>query len=82
MMSHDLKELLKLIFDTAFDPEYDDCFGTINELAEVAGLAWLTVDRLYRRQTRFPRYDTIVKLAKAVGFDVKLMMQELDDAAV
>jgi len=67
-----LKQIRKDIFDAAFDP--DICgYSTTNELAEEADLCWTTVDNLYRGVTKKPGWFTIVKLAKAVGMDVRLI---------
>lgn len=45
---------------------------TVSDLAQASGLAWDTVNNLVRRKTRFPRFLTIYRLAKAMGMGVSL----------
>ncbi len=71
-----LKQIKSDIFEAAFDE--DICgFECVNHLAEEAGLSWQTVDNLYRGKTKHPRFETIEKLAKAVGMDLKLVKHAL-----
>lgn len=71
-----LNQVRKDIFEAAFDP--DICgFATINDLADTAGLAWGTVERLYRNETKRPAHSTIFALARAVRMDIELVKEEL-----
>ena len=71
-----LRQLRRDIFDAAFDP--DICgFATINELANSAGLAWTTVDNLYRGVTKDPKHQTIFKLCKAIQMDLDLAKEAI-----
>jgi DNA-binding phage protein len=73
-----LDQVRKDIFEAAFDPNIC-AMGTINELADKAGLAWATVERLYRSKdgTKNPGLRTIFCLAKAVKMDIKLVREGL-----
>ena len=73
-----LDQVRKDIFEAAFDPNICG-MGTINELADKAGLAWATVERLYRSKdgTKNPGLRTIFCLAKAVKMDIKLVQEGL-----
>jgi len=50
------------------------------DLAEEAGCSYTTVWRLGMRVTRWPRLQTIFKLARAVGMDVDLIRAEAEMA--
>jgi hypothetical protein len=73
-----LNQLRKDIFEAAFDP--DICgYATVNDLADAAGLDWVTVDRLYRGLTKRPAHKTILSLAKAVKMDLTLVKEVLEE---
>lgn len=61
----ELHRLVDLIYKEAAEYEW-----TWNKLAEEAGLAYQTVANLGDRKTRWPRFSTVWRLAKAVGFDL------------
>jgi len=61
----ELHRLVDKIYDEAADYEW-----TWNQLAEEAGLAYQTVANLGDRNTKWPRFSTVWRLAKAVGFDL------------
>jgi len=63
-----LKHLVDELFDDAARQNM-----TWDRFAEAAGTSKSTVYRLGSRITRFPRIDTIYKLSKAVGKDVKII---------
>ena len=63
----ELHRLVDLIYDEAAEYQW-----TWNQLAEEAGLAYQTVERLGDRKTRWPRFSTVWRLAKAVGFDLAI----------
>lgn len=72
-----LTEMRELIFENAFDPSLDDAYGTVDELARAAGLSWQTVHRLYHGETKSPRFETVYRLAEAVGFRLDLVQKEI-----
>ena len=65
------RELHKII-DGVFKESADSFDWTWNQLAENAGLGYSTVAKLGDRQTRWPRFSTIWRLAKAVGWDLAI----------
>lgn len=76
-----MKQLRKDIFECAFDP--DVCaFATVNDLADTAGLAWTTVDNLYRGVTKRPTYHTLWRLCKAIKMPVKYIRPPAKAAAI
>lgn len=75
-----LKQLRKDIFECAFDPEICD-FATVNDLADTAGLAWTTVDNLYRGVTKRPTYHTLYRVCKAINMPVKFIRPPAKAAA-
>jgi DNA-binding phage protein len=64
------KQLKDDIFEIAFEPTLCG-MQTINELAKAADLSWMTVQRLYDGKTKQPRLETIHKLCRAVGMDLR-----------
>lgn len=64
-----LHHALDLIFEEAANTYQ----WTWEQLASHANVCYLTVYNLGERQTRYPRYHTVYKLAKAVGW--KLIVQ-------
>ncbi len=61
---------LHRIIDEIYTEAAEKFDWTWNQLAVNAGLAYETVARLGDRSTRFPRYYTVHKLAKAVGWNL------------
>jgi len=61
---------LDKIIDDIFEEAYK--YWTWGELAKEAGLAYGTVSRLGDRITRLPRFQTILKLAHSVGWDLEI----------
>jgi len=47
------------------------------DLAEQSGCAYTTVWRLGMRVTRWPRLQTLYKLARAVGMDVQVIRDDI-----
>lgn len=45
---------------------------TWKELAEAAELTYITVKKLGERETRYPRFHTVFKLAQAVGWQISV----------
>lgn len=66
----DLHRMVDDIFEEAVAQKWN-----LPELAHRAHLCYVTVWKLSHRITRFPRTDTIWKLAKATGFAVKLVQK-------
>ena len=66
-----LEKLTDELFERA-SQEY-----TWPEFAKKAGLHYSTVYNLGTRKTRFPQLRTIYKLAKAVGYDVRLVQRRV-----
>jgi TolA-binding protein len=58
------------ILDEIYDVASKEFKWTWEQLANRANLAYVTVYNLGERQTRFPRYQTVYKLAKAVGWNL------------
>ena len=67
----DLSEALDLIFSRAAN----DMGWEWSELAGAASLCYETVRRLGQRETRFPRFQTVYKLASAVGVSRMFVFQ-------
>ena len=65
------QELHKII-DKVFAEAFDACGWTWSQLAFNAGLGYETVANLGDRQTRWPRFSTIWRLCKAVGWDLSI----------
>ena len=61
----ELHLLVDKIYNEAAEYEW-----TWNQLAEEAGLAYRTVSNLGDRKTKWPRFSTVWRLAKAVGYDL------------
>ena len=59
---------LHLIIDQIYTQAADVFQWTWNQLAAHANLGYGTVCNLGERQTKYPRYQTIYKLARAVGW--------------
>lgn len=66
-------QLHKLI-DDIFARAADEFEWTWSQLASHANLGYGTVDKLGNRHTKFPRFQTVFKLAEAVGW--KLVTHE------
>jgi DNA-binding Xre family transcriptional regulator len=64
-LNHILDEVFELV-DLAFD-------WSNAELARQSGLGVSTVHNLDTRKTKYPRYFTVLKLCKAVGWEMKLI---------
>lgn len=64
----DLHKFIDRIY-TAAASEYEWTWG---QLAGKAGLAYATVANLGDRQTKYPRYSTVYRLAKAIGWNLAL----------
>jgi len=62
----DLHKIIDEIFSEAAS-QYD---WTWSQLAANAGLAYQTVSKIGDRATKWPRFMTIYRLAKAVGWDL------------
>lgn len=65
---------LHKIIDDIFSRAADEFEWTWSQLANHANLGYGTVDNLGNRHTKFPRFQTVFKLAEAVGW--KLITQE------
>lgn len=63
------RELHKLI-DDIFTEAAEKFDWTWNQLAEQAGVSYYTVVNLGERVTRYPRYHTVHRLARAVGWSL------------
>lgn len=59
----DLDDIILLIFIEAFT-EKD---MSLNKLSEASGLSYQTVKNLLNRETNYPRFHTLYRLAEAVG---------------
>lgn len=68
------KELHQII-DKVFKEAADSYEWTWSQLAVHAGLGYSTVANLGDRQTRWPRFSTIWRLCKAVGWDLVIQNQ-------
>lgn len=64
----DLHKVIDQVFQEAANA-YD---WTWSRLAVQAGLGYMTVANLGDRKTRWPRFSTIWRLCKAVGWDLKI----------
>lgn len=64
------KQLKDDIFEASFEVTLCN-FQNINQLAEAAGLSWMTVQNLYDGTTKGPHLLSIYKLARAVGMDMR-----------
>lgn len=73
------KQLHQLI-DQVYD-EADARGYTWQELAEKAGLCYTTVRKLGRYDTMYPRTQTVMFLARAVGFRVEFVREAAKAAA-
>ena len=62
----DLHRIIDAVYQEAAD-SYDWTWG---QLADYANLSYATVAKLGDRETRWPRFQTIYKLCKAVGWDL------------
>jgi len=60
---------------------YEEAFTrrkmTTSELANKSGLCHQTVHNLLWEETRFPRFNTVVKIAEALGYAVELKRQSV-----
>ena len=63
----DMRRLVDDMFEVAVEEGW-----TTREFAARAHLCPVTIWALRERITRFPRFDTIWKLAKATGFNVRI----------
>lgn len=61
------------VADDIFDTAYHVKDWTWPQLARAAGVCCSTVNRLGKRETRYPRHMTIWKLAKAVGLKYEMI---------
>jgi DNA-binding phage protein len=78
-LSHSEKayfESLHQIIDRIYELAANDYEYTWCQLATHANLAYETVVNLGERQTRFPRFQTVYKLAKAVGFNLIIQAEK------
>ena len=66
---------LHAIIDKVFSVAADEFEWTWSQLAIHAGLAWETVARLGDRETKWPRFSTVWRLCKAVGWDLQPIEQ-------
>ena len=64
---------LHRIIDEIFAEAYDAKGWTWSKLAEQAGLAYSTVANLGDRETKWPRFYTVYRLAKAVDWTLELV---------
>jgi transcriptional regulator with XRE-family HTH domain len=48
--------------------------GTVLELADASGLSISTIVRLDHRVTKYPRFFTVWKLARATGHELKMLL--------
>jgi len=72
---------LESFVDDIYEIAHDVWDYSWAELAEQAGCSYTTVWRLGMRVTRWPRLQTIYKLAQAVGMDIGLLRGEIDQMA-
>ncbi len=66
-----LNAILETIFERSVEQEMD-----LYQLADKAGLCSQTVFRFIHGETELPRLKTIIALAKAVGLEVDLVIEE------
>lgn len=64
---------LHAVVDEIFEISFESHELSWHQLAAEAGLAYQTVYNLGMRETRWPQFKTIYKLAKAVGFEIELV---------
>lgn len=64
---------LNLLLDQIFSIATSKRKWTWGQLASQAGIAAHTVIRLGERETQYPHLRTVLRLADAVGLDVKLV---------
>lgn len=65
---------LHLLLDAIFDHAATIKKWTWEELAMNANLCYSTVDALGNRKTRYPRFCTVYKLAKAINWELALKL--------
>jgi|LakMenEpi03Aug12_release.lakeMendotaPanAssembly.Ray.scaffolds.fasta_scaffold12037_13 hypothetical protein len=63
---------LHRLLDEIFKEATNNFEMTWKELAEQSGLTYITVKKLGDRDTRYPRFFTVFKLAEAVGWQLTL----------
>lgn len=68
------RELHKIV-DRVFEEASSNFDWTWGQLAVEAGLGYNTVANLGDRKTKWPRFSTIWRLCKAVGFDLDIQSQ-------
>lgn len=66
-----LKEIVEECFARAADQNLD-----MQSWADAAGVVYTTIWKLVNGDTRFPRFQTVVMIAKAVGLEVTLTMHK------
>jgi hypothetical protein len=69
---------LHLALDLIFEEAANSFKWTWEQLANHAGVCHLTVYNLGERQTRYPRYHTVYKLAKAVGWKLVVQAEKVE----
>lgn len=79
--SYDLEErryfsTLHKLIDEVFEEASKTHGLTWHQLAIKADLAYLTVWKLGFRETRWPQFKTVYKLAKAVGWELQFIESE------
>lgn len=77
IMEYDIEDrnflrYLHKVIDEIFLESSDAYDWTWNQLASRANLSYQTVQKLGMRETRWPHFKTIYKLAKAVGWHLEL----------
>jgi DNA-binding phage protein len=69
----ELHDFIDRIFDAAYETM------STNELADAAGLGRETVRRLARYETMFPRFQTVIMLAHAAGFEINHLVRRIKE---